>query len=199
MSRLTSDEDPDFLAMARLKAGEDLALNEIMDRWTPRIHAFLLRSLNNPDDARDLTQETFVAVYASRLRYRPSAKFSTWLFGIAANLARERIRWRTRHPEVALALEKEAMQAPPGEDELYQETPATLIETAERNAAVRDAIESLPWSMRQLVILSQYEKLPQAEISAIAGCSIKAVETRLYRARKILSDRLRTFFEKEGQ
>jgi RNA polymerase sigma-70 factor (ECF subfamily) len=185
-------KDPDVEAMLRLRDGDDLALNEIMDRWTPRVASYLSRNLGNESDARDLTQETFVGVYRARLRYQPKSKFSTWLFGIATNQARQRLRWRRRHPEVAIELEHESVQelnplivagSDPGKDALQ----------AERAEAVRDAIMDLPDDLREAVVLFEYEDLSHAEIAAIARCSGKAVETRLYRARKLLKSSLTRF------
>ena len=187
-----STTDPDVEAMQRLRDGDDLALNEIMHRWTPRVASYLTRNLGNESDALDLTQETFVGVYRARLKYQPKSKFSTWLFGIATNQARQRLRWRRRHPEVAFELEHESVQeqnplivasGDPGKDALQ----------AERAAAVRDAIMDLPDDLREAVVLFEYEDLSHAEIAAIARCSGKAVETRLYRARKLLKSSLTRF------
>lgn len=187
-----SESDDDHAAMERLQAGDDLALNDLMDRWTPRVSAFLIRFLGSAEDARDLTQETFVAVYSSRFRYRPSTKFSSWLFGIASNLAKQRIRWRTRHPEVALEVANDESARSAG-DQIEDHNPSSLMEAAERGDAVRQAIAALPWAMRELVLLSEYEDLPHAEIARIVGCTAKAVETRLYRARKILAEKLSAY------
>jgi RNA polymerase sigma-70 factor (ECF subfamily) len=181
--------DPDVEAMLRLREGDDLALNEIMDRWTPRVASYLTRYLGNESDALDLTQETFVGVYRARLSYKPKAKFSTWLFGIATNQARQRLRWRRRHPEVAFELEHESAHernplivasGDPGKDALQ----------AERAIAVRDAVLALPDDLREAVTLFEYEDLSHAEIAVIAKCSNKAVETRLYRARQQLRESL---------
>ena len=184
--------DPDVDAMHRLRHGDDLALNEIMDRWTPRVASYLTRYLGNESDALDLTQETFVGVYRARLNYQPKSKFSTWLFGIATNQARQRLRWRRRHPEVAFELEHESAQernpliaasADPGQDVLQNE----------RAAAVRHAVLALPEDLREAMTLFEYEDLSHAEIAAIAKCSTKAVETRLYRARQQLRESLATW------
>ncbi len=181
--------DEDDRAMARLKEGDDLALNEVMERWKSRVCSYLLRLLDNADDALELTHETFVAVYASRYRYQSSAMFSSWLFGIAANLARQKIRWRRRHPEVELKMREEDEQRG-RQEEGHAPDPSLLVEAEERAAAVREAILSLPMPLRELVVLAEYEGLPRAEIARIAGCSMKAVESRLYRARKLLARKL---------
>lgn len=182
--------DADFDAMARLVEGDDLALNEIMDRWTPRLGAFLMRLLGSEGDAVDLVQETFIAVYRAKGRYQPKAKFSTWLFGIASNLARQRLRWRQRHPEVALDLELEgALESDPRFRS--GETPATELQTAERATAVRFAVSALPPDLREALILNEYEDMPHAEIAKILHCTTKAVETRIYRAKQLLRKSLR--------
>ena len=173
--------------MHRLKAGDDLALNELMGRWQTPLVAFIVRYTGNPSDALDLAQETFVRVYESRARYQPSAKFSTWLFTIATNLCRNHARWRERHPTVSLHRSGE-------EDDCSLEStiPApgdTPADTAERNdlaSAVREHIQALPHDLKTVVLLFEYQELGYEEIAAALGCTAKAVETRLYRARQLL-------------
>lgn len=188
-------DDPDFAAMARLRDGEDLALNEIMERWELRVTSFLLRMIGNPSIAVDLAQETFVRVYQHRARFRPQSKFSTWLFAIAANLGRQHFRWQSRHPALSfndaaeegtfsLAEKMASAGADPGE----------CLGNKERARLVRDAVMALPPDLREAVILFEYEDLSHQQIAVIADCSAKAVETRLYRARAILRERLKGVF-----
>jgi RNA polymerase sigma-70 factor (ECF subfamily) len=180
----------DVLAMRRLRDGDDLALNGIMDRWQRRVTSFLLRLTGNESVAVDLAQETFVRVYQSRDRYQPRGEFSTWLFAIAANLGRQHLRWRHRHPAVPLdgagTAERPLAERLPDP----HADPSALAEAEERSRLVREAVQGLPADLCEAVILAEYERLPQAEIAAICGCTMKAVETRLYRARAILRDRL---------
>jgi len=183
----TREEDSDLIAMARLARGDEEALDELMARWTPRLGNYLQRFTGSEADAMDLLQETFLAVYRARERYRPSARFSTWVFGIARNLARQKWRWRRRHPEVAWDAEQQ--QADPRW--LSEETPYSELKAAERAAEVRQAVLSLPSLLREAIILSEYEDLPHAEIARILRCSPKAVETRIYRAKKVLREKLR--------
>jgi RNA polymerase sigma-70 factor (ECF subfamily) len=91
--------------MERLAAGQDTALNDLMERHATPVFHFLCRMVGNEDDANDLAQETFVRVFRARASFRTSEKFSTWLFTIAANLARNHFRWRSRHPNVSLETE----------------------------------------------------------------------------------------------
>ncbi|MDD5199043.1 MAG: sigma-70 family RNA polymerase sigma factor [Terrimicrobiaceae bacterium] len=180
----------DHAAMARLRAGEDLALNGIMERWQRRVTGFLVRMTGNETIALDLAQETFVRVYLSRERFRPQGEFSTWLFAIAANLGRQHFRWQRRHPTVSFddpnrdegSLVKKLSAAAP-------DAVQTLV-ADERTMSIRDAVMALPTELREAVILSEYENLSHRQIAEIAGCTPKAVETRLYRARSILRERL---------
>jgi len=91
--------------MGRLAAGHDAALNDLMERHATPVFHFLCRMVGNEDDANDLAQETFVRVFKSHASYRAEQKFSTWLFTIAANLARNHSRWRSRHPNISLDAE----------------------------------------------------------------------------------------------
>lgn len=175
----------DVDAMARLADGDDLALNEIMDRWASRLGAYLVRFLGNATEATDLVQETFVAVYRARAQYRPTARFSSWIFGIASNLARQKLRWRRRHPEVALNLDFEESSFTHCQNQLPAD-PSTELQAGETASAIRSAVLALPPELRKPLVLGIYEEMSQAEIAHILKCSTKAVETRIYRAKQIL-------------
>jgi RNA polymerase sigma factor (sigma-70 family) len=173
--------DVDRVAMERLANGEDLALNELMERWRNRLVGYLFRFTGNEAAALDLAEETFVQLYLTRSKYQSSRAFPAWLFGIATNLARNHLRWHHRHPTLPI---EEAPDIASGED------PAENVRGRERAAAVRTAIDSLPSDLREALLLSEYEGLAHAEIAAITGGSTKAVERRLSRARELLRNRL---------
>lgn len=178
------DDSVDRDLLLRLGDGDDLALNDLVDRWRKPIVGFLYRTTGNFETAADLAQEVFVRVYRSRKRYRPKGSASSYLFTIAANLARNHFRWRKRHPEANLDEAVSArMDAAPDSS-----TPATLLERDEEGAAVRAAVQRLPEKLRTPVVLFHFNELPQGEIATIVGCSEKSVETRLYRARKLLRE-----------
>ena len=171
----------DLAAMQRLAAGEDLALNEIMERWKSRLSAYLFRFTGNENVAADLAQETFVRIYQGRAKFRPHGNFSTWLFGIAANLGRQHHRWQRRHPTIPMEEAGESMAS--GD-------PGASAELREREQAICSAIASLPGDLREALILSEYEELSHAEIATVSECSVKAVERRLSRAREQLRKQL---------
>ena len=173
--------------MRRLAAGHDAALNELMQRHAERLFHYLVRSLQNEDDAADLAQQVFVKVYQSRARFNLHQRFSTWLYAIASNLVRDRYRWRSRHPQVSLDAECEVTGRSLG-DSLPGSDPAPndSIQAQERADAVRQGVAALPEELREPLILAEYEERSHAEICEILGCSPKAVEMRIYRARQQL-------------
>ncbi len=183
--------DEDQQTMLRLKSGEDLALNELMERWQKPLVSFILRYAGNEQDALDLAQETFVRVFESRDRYEPRSKFSTWLFTIATNLCRNQARWRERHPTVTLHGASEDDNAtlentlPAAGD-----TPSDSAQREDLARVVRDAIQTLPHDLKAVVLLFEYQEQGYEEIAAALKCSPKAVETRLYRARQFLREKL---------
>lgn len=179
-------DDEDRHLMVALAGGNDPALNALMRRWAPRLVAYLERFTGSHASACDLVQETFVRVYKHRHRFRPTQKFSTWLFTIAGNLARNQARWQKRHP-LTLMEPGELQQAAPG---CEAPTPDESLASRERAEAVRQAILRLPPEQRETLVLSVYEGLTQAEIAEIMETTPKVVEMRLYRARRELRERL---------
>lgn len=177
-------DDEDLHLMAALAAGNDPALNVLVQRWQPRVTAYLERLCGDHATATDLAQETFVRVYRHRYRFRSANRFATWLFAIATNLARNHARWRRRHP--VTLLEPEQVRDLPAE--AATPTPAGDLERQERADAVRRAILELPADLREPLVLSVYEGLPQADIAGILGTTVKTVEMRLYRARRQLRE-----------
>lgn len=187
-------QDQDTLDMVHLAQGHDAALNELMLRHGERLFHYLLRSLQDESDAADLAQETFVRVYQNRTRFKQSQKFTTWLYAIASNLVRDRYRWRSRHPHVSFDAEptrdSEASGSLKNTLRAGESSPDVRLEQHERALTVRKAISGLPDELRQPLILSVYEDLPQAEIAKVLSISVKAVETRIYRARQRLKTNL---------
>lgn len=182
--------------MARLAAGHDAALNALMERHGARLFHYLIRCLQNEDEAADLAQEAFVRVYQHRVKFDAQQKFSTWLYAIASNLVRDRYRWRSRHPQVSLDAENEQTGLSLRENlPVPGSTPSERLETEERAIAVRRAVAALPEELRTPLILAEYEERSHAQIGEILGCTAKAVEMRIYRARQQLRQGLGTLLE----
>ena len=186
--------DLDRADMQRLVSGQDGALNDLIERHAPRLFNYLVRSLQNEEDASDIAQEVFVRLYQNRAKFDPSQKFTTWLYAIASNLVRTQFRFRGRHPQISL----DAPNAPTEARFLATTagdtaSPSQSLQEQETAGAVRSAIAELPEELRTPLLLFEYEDLSQAQIGEILRCSEKAVETRLYRARKLLKSSLSRF------
>jgi RNA polymerase sigma-70 factor (ECF subfamily) len=188
----SQSDDADHDLMVRLAQGDELALNRLMDRWSDRVASFLYRMTGRHDTALDLAQETFVKLYQARNRYRPrGSQFSTWLFAIASNLAKNHARWRFRHPEVPLESPAcEGVNRIPEPQDAGAD-PAQAAIARESAEQVRLAVLALPDDQREALMLFTHEQLGYAEIARIARCSPKAVETRIYRARLTLKQKLK--------
>ena len=189
-----ADDARDRADMERLIAGQDTALNDLMERHATPVFHFLCRMVGNEDDANDLAQETFVRVFKSHDSFRTNEKFSNWLFTIAANLARNHFRWRSRHPNISLEAENAETEQTLGST-LPSDAPAPNEQAlvAERAAAVRAAVGKLPEDMREAIVLCEWEERSVAEAATILETTPKAVESRLYRARQLLRERLKSW------
>jgi RNA polymerase sigma-70 factor (ECF subfamily) len=188
---MSRDDDADLERMARLIDGDDSALDELMRRWQKPLLSFILRYVGNEIDSVEIAQETFVRVYHNRQRFNFKSKFSTWLFTIGVNLCRNHARWRDRHPTIPLeSVQQTDKHSQQDFAVSREETPSHLIERSELARQVREAIEELPHELKTAVLLHEYENLSYDEIGKVLGCTQKAVETRLYRARKFLRKKL---------
>ena len=191
-----SPDEQDAQDMARLIDGHEAALNDLMERHAEKLFHYLVRSLQDEEDAADLAQETFAKLFQSRARFNPRQKFSTWLYAIASNLVRDRFRWRARHPQISLDAESEKTGSDlHGALTEAGPSPSDAVQAEERAEAVRRAVAALPEELRLPLILAEYEERSQAEIGEILGCTAKAVETRIYRARQQLRGSLGKLIE----
>lgn len=172
--------------MGRVQTGDEAAFGQLMERWELPVKRLLGRLVLNAAEAEELAQDTFVRVWQQRERFRAGAEFRPWVFAIAVNLARQRLRWWRRRPVVSLDAWMEAGR------ELAASGPAadTALERRERAESVQRALAGLSADLREALILAEYEQLSHAEIAAATGGTAKAVESRLYRARAILRKQL---------
>lgn len=180
-----SDEE----LMAQLQAGNDAALAPLMQRWEVPLKRFIFRLVGSTAEAEDLAQEVFVRIYTKRSSYHAGAKFSTWCFSIAANQAKNRLRWWKRRPVLSL----DAWMDSGGDAADHSATGAQASDKAvrrERIATVQAAVAALPLDLRTALVLFEYEQQSMGEIAAALGCTSKAVENRLYRARQKLQQQL---------
>ncbi len=178
-----------------LQRGEDAALNRLIERWQQPLYAFAWRYMQNAADARDLVAETFVRLYQQRGRLRADTRLSAWLFTALTNLCHNQHRWRRRHPSVSF--HTQAGEGAGLEETLPSDVPRPSV-PVERDEALDElarAIDRLPHELKATVLLHHYEGLSYREIGDITGCSVRGVETRLYRAKQKLREDLAGFLK----
>lgn len=185
--------DPDVQLMLRVQRDEPGAFRELTDRFWYLVFGRLFRRVGDRQLAEDLTQEAFLRLYRNRLRYRPEAKFATWLFHIVENLARNAVRDRRRQPHcrVESLQEHHLAGAQPMNGPHRDTAPERALESAELAAIVRDGISSLNERQRDALILHEYQDRTYAQIAEEFEITPEAAKSLLYRARNQLRSNLR--------
>jgi RNA polymerase sigma-70 factor (ECF subfamily) len=202
---VTNDPATDSSNLLDLQRGDSSALNRIIDRWQRPLFSFAFRYVQSAADSQDLVAETFVRLHQHRLRLRPDSNLRAWLFTTLTNLCRNQHRWRRRHPSVPLGpAPSESAGGDPraaggwSEPQSPESGPGDSLARDEAIEALRGAIEALPHDLKVAVLLHHYEHLSYGEIAAVAGCSERGVETRLYRARQQLRSGLKEFIRESA-
>ncbi len=172
------------------RAGETSAFDVLVARWEDKIRGAAWRVLGSEEEAREVTHEAFVKAYGALAGFKSEARFSSWLYQIALNLCRDRLRRRKTRATVSIE-ELEAngpvlvARGPGAQEQLIRDDLA---------GAVRRAIERLPAEQREVVILKEYQGLTFLEIAQALDVPVSTVKTRLYRG----LGQLRLRLEREG-
>lgn len=170
-----SGELHDDALMAGVARGEEAAFRLLVQRWEREVRAFLIHMLGSVEDAEDLTQDTFVKVHAKAGSYRPEGKFRSWLFRVAGNLARSRLRrrkilsWVSFRPDIH-------------DRSSGQDGPLENMERKDATRQVRAAVAALPQRQRQALSLHRFQGLKYAEIADAMDTTVPAVESLIQRA-----------------
>lgn len=190
-------QDPDVRLMLRIQQDDAVAFEELMLRYQNRVVSLMTHLVGDRDLAEDLTQDIFLRVYRSRKRYRPGAKFSTWLYTIAQNVASNSRRSLARRKEVNLVGQESGDF---GGNPLDQAAlaasglmPTRQLDKAELSAIVQLAIASLNERQRMAVLLNKFEHLSYEEIAEVMELTPSAVKSLLSRARASLRDVLEPY------
>jgi RNA polymerase sigma-70 factor (ECF subfamily) len=193
--------DPDIRLMLRVRDDEPGAFEELVERYQHRLVGVMHHLVGSAEEAEDLAQEAFLRVYRSRKKYRPRAKFSTWLFTIANNLASNSLRSRQRKPVVPLNVRDSGPLGPRPAEHLVQARtgqPAQNLQQQELAAVVRRALEGLNERQRTAVVLNKFEEMSYEEIAEVMNLTTKAVKSLLSRARSNLREALRDYIYMDG-
>jgi RNA polymerase sigma-70 factor (ECF subfamily) len=190
MAAMPLDPNEDKAVVEAVLGGDRELFGKIVKRYEGRLVNFLNRLLGDYEEAHDVAQEVFIKVFQALDRYDPSYRFSTWLFRVAQNAAIDRLRKRR--------LQLVSMQVPEkGSDgqrewEFPADQPDGYDHTrqGERRAAIRQAVEALPWEYRELILLRHYAELAYAEIAELKKMPLGTVKNKLFRARRLLAEQL---------
>jgi len=177
----------DVELMLEYQSGEALAMDELLARYKNPVYHFALRLSRNVAEAQDITQEVFLRVHRDRYFYRPTGKFSTWIFSIAHNLFISRMRkarWMVLWPRKS-----------EDSDELIDvespdPTPLETVANDDFNQVLKQCIQALPFLQREALVLREYQKLDYEEIARILHKPLGTIKTLIFRARSALKDKL---------
>ena len=200
---LTMEADPvpnpvdisaiDFALMTRIAEGDHAAFRQLVERHQNAVIGTVAKMLGNHSEAEDIAQQVFLRIWRNAKRYRPDAKFTTYLFTITRNLVFNETRRKSRKKEVSSDEREE------NSNQLIEASPdrqpdAELLQ-AELQHAVDEAIAALPEIQRMAVVLRRYEQLSYEEISTVLNLSVSAVKSLLFRARTTLRESLSGYLE----
>lgn len=177
--------------VAAVQAGDVSAFDALVLRWDRRIQGAAFRVLGSDEEARDVSQEAFLKAFRGLASFKREARFSSWLYQIALNACRDRLRRRKKGRD-HVSLDEVAESGEPA----LSQRPVALqaLETRDRARAVAAAIETLSHDQREVVVLKEYEGLTFPEIAEVLGVPLSTVKTRLYRA----LGQLRVELERQG-
>ncbi|MGC2829657.1 MAG: sigma-70 family RNA polymerase sigma factor [Candidatus Acidiferrum sp.] len=194
----------DVQLMLDVKAGDEQSFELLLQRYRTPLVNFLYRMVRAREEAEDLAQEVFLRVYRARKDYVPSAKFTTWLFRIATNLALNSVR-DNRHQRMEISLDAPVtIDAEDGDEkaldiaEKHPNIEQYLVDEA-RKKMIRHAIDKLPEKQRAAVLLHKYQELDYGDIAKILECSESALKSLLFRAYETLRVELAPLVARQGK
>jgi RNA polymerase sigma-70 factor, ECF subfamily len=183
--------DYDVSLMLSFQAGDEAAFQELVERNHARVIGLVHRFVGDSNDADDLAQEVFMRIYRARQSYKPTARFSTWMFRITANVSLNALRSRaTRRDDVSIGQICDETEGHAAMLDPECHMPDDHLHQQELCDKVQEAIHTLPEKQQIAVVLNKYEGMSYADIARTIGCSTMAVKSLLARARDNLKDRL---------
>jgi RNA polymerase sigma-70 factor (ECF subfamily) len=182
-----SDEE----LIAAFREGRLDAFNLLVERYKHQLVNFAYRFLGDYDEADDVAQETFIRLYRNKDSYRPVAKFSTWLYTIAANLAKTQLRRRKRHAIFSLTRERDEGEERMMEIPDVRYAADAVADSSLKQEIIEQALNSISPKYREVVVLCDVQELTYEEICAITGLNIGTVKSRLNRGRAQLQELLK--------
>jgi RNA polymerase sigma-70 factor (ECF subfamily) len=188
MDKEISSED----LMARIARGDDDAFEILVSRHQASILNLIYRFIGDRAQAKDLAQEVFIRVWQAAKSYQPKAKFTTWIYRIAANLCFNELKSSRRKKRLQF-LRSDGDREVQTEEDFPDGSPSPedVLLARERSGQISDALQRLPNKQRMALVMKRYEDLSYNEIAQILDCSVSAVESLIVRAKRTLQEKLK--------
>ena len=180
--------------MEETAQGDEYAFELLVKRHQSRILNLIFRFIGNRTQAGDLSQEVFIRVWQAAPRYKPQAKFTTWIYRVATNLCLNELKSSSRRKLLFSEILADAGRTP-NEEETVTPSAEDILLAEERSRQISHTLQTLPENQRMALILKRYDNLSYHEIANIMDCSVSSVESLLVRAKRNLQEKL-IFFEK---
>ncbi len=182
----------------RLKKGDEEAFAGLLRKYQGKVYRLAMNMTRNPEDAEEVTQDVFLAVYRKIGGFNGRAAFGTWLYRIASNAALMKLRVRRSEPHLSIeeegpAFTPDGLHAHPIVD--WSDLPDNRLFGGECRRILKEAISALPTDYRVVVVLRDIEGLSNQEVAEMLGATVPLVKSRLHRARLVLRERLASYFE----
>ena len=182
------------MIVRKVLQGDVNAFEKLVTEYEKAVYAIAQRMTGNPEDAADMTQETFIKAYNSLGSFRGDSKFSVWLYRIANNVCLDFLRSRSRKPTVSLSVEDDEGDETQLDVADESQSPELLLERGLTRDAVRRGLDTLPPDYKQILLLREIQGLSYEEIASALGIDLGTVKSRIFRARK----KLCTFLIEDG-
>lgn len=195
----TAERTDEELILA-VQDGDSRAFDILVERYKNRLFAYLLRMLSDRDKAEEIAQETFVRAYMNADKYKPIAKFSTWLYTIGTNLVRNHIRKMKRRPGTwSLWHEGDGQDGQWMEIEDSSQDSEQLADQSALQQLIHQAIQKIPAKYRSAFVLREMEQLSYDEIAATTGIKLGTVRSRINRGRKYFKDAIAPYLKDDSR
>lgn len=198
---LPPPSDSDAVLVQRAVAGDQRAFELLVIKYQRRLQRLIGRLVRDTDLVEDIAQETFIRAYRALPQFRGESQFYTWLYRIAVNTAKKFLQERKRSPTMS----DRAFVANEDNDETFRvvvepindETPESVLAAKEIAVAVNSGLAALPLDLRQALTLREIEGLSYEEIAAVMDCPMGTVRSRIFRARELISAKLKPMLERQ--
>jgi RNA polymerase sigma-70 factor (ECF subfamily) len=193
---VTTERECDQLLVERVQAGEKQAFDLLVSKYQRRLMRLLSRIVHDPAEAEDVVQETFIKAYRALRHFRGDSAFYTWLYRIGINTAKNFLVTQGRRTPTSTDTDAEQAEVfDDGEHLRDINTPESVLASKQIAQTVNAAMDALPIDLRTAIALREIEGLSYEEISAIMGCPIGTVRSRIFRAREVIAEKLKPLLD----